>query len=64
MGGRHFRNLHSVGVLGLANVEFEVLEVREELLLNVLRGTLLESGNSVGTGTLLLKSILDRLHVT
>jgi hypothetical protein len=61
--GESERDLHAVGVLGLASEKLEVLEVREKLLLDKGLSTLLEGGDGVGIGVLLLKLGLDRLHV-
>ena len=55
-------NDHAIGVHGLAGVELVVLEVGDNLL-GVAGGTLLESGDLLGGGTLLLELGLDRLHV-
>lgn len=57
------RDLHSVGVHGLASVELKVLEVGQQLLLDVGLGTLLESGDGLGGSTLCLEAGLDSLHV-
>lgn len=55
--------VHPIGVHRLAGEELEVLEVGQELLLDVLLGTLLEGGDGVGVGALLLKRGLDSLQV-
>lgn len=57
------RDLHSVGVHGLASVELVVLEVGQQGLLDVGLGTLLESGDLLSGSTLSLEAGLDSLHV-
>lgn len=59
----HRLHLHAIGVHGLASVELEVLEVGQELLLDVGLGTLLELGDLLRVGALLLELGLDGLHV-
>ncbi len=56
-------DVQAIGVHGLASVKLKVLEVGQELLLDVGLGTLLESSDGVGIGTLLLKLGLDSLEV-
>jgi hypothetical protein len=53
---------HAIGILGLAGVELEVLEVGEESLLDPGLGVLLKLSNG-GLITLLLELGLDGLHV-
>jgi hypothetical protein len=53
---------HAVGVHGLASEELVVLEVGDNLL-GVRGSALLESGDLLGGGTLLLELALDGLHV-
>lgn len=55
--------IQAIGVHGLSSVELEVLEVGEQLLLDVGLRALLESGDFLGSDTLLLKSTLDSLQV-
>jgi hypothetical protein len=53
----------AIGILGLASVELEVLEVGEELLLDVGLGALLEGSDILGGSVLLLELGLDSFHV-
>ena len=53
---------HAIGVHGLASEELEVLEVGDDLL-GEGGSTLLEGGDLLGGGTLLLELSLDGLHV-
>lgn len=53
---------HAIGVHGLASEELVVLEVGDDLL-GVSGSTLLESGDLLSGGTLLLELGLDSLHV-
>ena len=53
---------HAIGVHGLASEELVVLEVGDDLL-GVTGSTLLESGDLLGGGALLLELGLDHLHV-
>jgi hypothetical protein len=53
---------HAIGVHGLASEELVVLEVGDDLL-GVTGSTLLESGDFLGGGALLLELGLDHLHV-
>lgn len=56
--------LQAIRVHGLASVELEILETGQQLLLNIGLGTLLELGNFLGRGTILLELALNSLHVT
>lgn len=57
------KHVQAIGVHGLAGVEFEVLEIRQELLLDVGLGTLLESRDIFGGSIFLLHASLDSLHI-
>lgn len=57
------KNLHSIGVHGLAGVELEVLEIGKEGVLDELLGASLERLDLILGLASILETLLDSLHV-